>query len=66
MMPPGSRASLADGFVSPAMTFGQAFWFCLPRVRRMLAAVGAKTAYIEPGSPWENGYCESFNSKLRD
>jgi len=31
-----------------------------------LAAVGAKTAYIAPGSPWENGYCESFNSKLRD
>src|SRR5271169_3949191 len=30
MMPPGSRASLAEGFVSPAMTFGQAFWFCLP------------------------------------
>ena len=29
-------------------------------------AVGAKTAYIEPGSPWENGFCESFNSKLRD
>jgi putative transposase len=28
--------------------------------------VGAKTAYIEAGSPWENGYCESFNSKLRD
>ncbi len=27
---------------------------------------GAKTAYIEPGSPWENGYFESFNSKLRD
>jgi putative transposase len=29
-------------------------------------SVGARTAYIEPGSPWENGYCESFNSKLRD
>jgi len=29
-------------------------------------AVGARTAYIEPGSPWENGYCESFNGKLRD
>jgi PAS domain S-box-containing protein len=29
-------------------------------------AVGAKTAYIAPGSPWENGYIESFNSKLRD
>jgi transposase InsO family protein len=28
--------------------------------------VGAKTAYIEPGSPWENGYCESFNSRFRD
>ena len=26
----------------------------------------ARTAFIEPGSPWENGYCESFNSKLRD
>jgi transposase InsO family protein len=42
-----------------------------PRVRRQtvrdwIGAVGAKTAYIEPGSPWENGYCESFNSKLRD
>jgi hypothetical protein len=28
--------------------------------------VEAKTPYIEPGSPWENGYCESFNGKLRD
>ncbi len=28
--------------------------------------MGARTAFIEPGSPWENGYCESFNSKLRD
>ncbi len=27
--------------------------------------MGSRTAYIEPGSPWENGYCESFNSKLR-
>jgi transposase InsO family protein len=35
-------------------------------VREWIAAVGAKTAYIMPGSPWENGYCESFNSKLRD
>jgi putative transposase len=29
-------------------------------------ATGLRRAYIEPGSPWENGYCESFNSKLRD
>ena len=35
-------------------------------VRSWLAGVGAKTLYIEPGSPWENGYCESFNGKLRD
>ena len=31
-----------------------------------IAAIGAKTAYIEPGRPWENGYCESFNAKHRD
>ena len=35
-------------------------------LRAWLAETGAKTLYIEPGSPWENGYCESFNSKLRD
>jgi transposase InsO family protein len=40
--------------------------FIATAVRSWIAAVGAKTAYIEPGSPWENGYCESFNSKLRD
>ena len=28
-------------------------------------AVGARTAYIAPGSPWENGYVESFNARLR-
>ena len=35
-------------------------------VRRWLKRVGVKTLFIEPGSPWENGYCESFNGKLRD
>jgi len=40
--------------------------FVAKAVRDWIGAVGAKTAYIEPGSPWENGYCESFNSKLRD
>jgi len=35
-------------------------------VRQWLASVGAQTLYIAPGSPWENGYCESFNGKLRD
>ncbi len=36
------------------------------RASEWLASVGAKTLYIAPGSPWENGYCESFNGKLRD
>jgi transposase InsO family protein len=40
--------------------------FIAKALREWIAAVGAKTAYIMPGSPWENGYCESFNSKLRD
>ncbi len=40
--------------------------FIAKAVRDWIAAVGAQTAFIEPGSPWENGYCESFNSKLRD
>jgi len=40
--------------------------FVAKAVREWIVAVGAKTAFIEPGSPWENGYCESFNSKLRD
>ena len=40
--------------------------FIAQAVRDWIAAVGAKTAYIEPGSPWENGYCESFNGRFRD
>ena len=38
-------------------------WF---RVMDAIGAVGAKTAYIAPGSPWENGFIESFNARLRD
>ncbi len=38
--------------------------FVAEAVRDWIAAVGAKTAYIEPGSPWENGYCESFNARF--
>ena len=40
--------------------------FVAQAVRDWIAAVGSKTAYIEPGSPWENGYVESFNARLRD
>ena len=35
-------------------------------VRDWLGRIGVQTLYIEPGSPWENGYVESFNGKLRD
>jgi len=40
--------------------------FVATAVRDWLARLNVKTLYIEPGSPWENGYCESFNGKLRD
>ena len=40
--------------------------FTARAVREWLGHVGAQTLYIEPGSPWENGYIESFNGKLRD
>ena len=40
--------------------------FLAEDLRKWLAKVGTGTLYIEPGSPWENGYCESFNGKLRD
>jgi transposase InsO family protein len=40
--------------------------FIAQKVRDWIGTVGAKTAYIEPVSPWENGYCESFNARFRD
>ena len=40
--------------------------FTAKKLREWLMDVGVSTAYIEPGSPWENGYCESFNGKMRD
>ncbi len=40
--------------------------FTAKRVREWLGRVGVKTLYIEPGSPWEYGYVEFFNGKLRD
>lgn len=40
--------------------------FAATRVREWLQRVDVKTLFIQPGSPWENGYVESFNGKLRD
>lgn len=40
--------------------------FTANKVREWLSRVNVRTLFIEPGSPWENGYIESFNGKLRD
>ena len=40
--------------------------FIAEELRKWLNRIGIHTAFIEPGSPWENGYNESFNGKLRD
>jgi putative transposase len=40
--------------------------FTARAVRKWLNRLGVKTLFIEPGSPWENGYIESFNGKMRD
>jgi len=40
--------------------------FTAKAIRSLLSRLGVKTLFIEPGSPWENGYIESFNGKLRD
>ncbi len=40
--------------------------FTAQAIRDWLKVIGVRTLYIEPGSPWENGYVESFNGKLRD
>lgn len=40
--------------------------FTAKAIRKWLGNIGVRTLYIEPGSPWENGYIESFNGKMRD
>src|SRR5690606_18218303 len=40
--------------------------FIANAIKQWLAASGVRTLYIEPGSPWENAYIESFNSRLED
>ena len=49
------------GMAQTGVPFGE-----VAAVRDWLGRIGVKTLYIEPGSPWENGYNESFNGKLRD
>ena len=40
--------------------------FIEKELRAWIAGAGIKTIYIDPGSPWQNGYIESFNARLRD
>ena len=56
--PPGSNLRFSRSDNGPE--------FLAKAVQEWIAVVGAKTAYIERGSPWENGYIESFNARLRD
>jgi len=62
--------TLADLFIArgaPAhIRSDQGPEFIADAVKTWIAGVGAKTAYIEKASPWENGYVESFNGRLRD
>ena len=59
-----SRARRAGNAGSPRSDNGPEF--LAKAVQEWIAVVGTKTAYIERGSPWENGYIESFNARLRD
>ena len=59
-----AQVAIASQSASFRMCYGPEF--IAEAVRDWIKAVGAKTAYIEPGSPWENGYCESFNGRMRD
>jgi putative transposase len=63
-------ATLTDLFVTrgcPAhLRSDNGTGFCATAVRAWLAWLEVRTLFIEPGSPWENGYCEAFHGKLRD
>lgn len=54
-----SKLRQVDVLASQGKTIAQA-------IQDWITAMGAKTAYITPGSPWESRYCESFNARLRD
>ena len=72
--PPGKPGAVHDALTDLFILHGPPAYirsdngpeFVALAVRDWIAAVGAKTAYVEPGSPWENGYCESFNGRFRD
>ena len=55
-----------SGFLEVSIRSDQGPEFIAEAVKAWITGVGARTAYIEKASPWENGYVESFNGKLRD
>jgi len=64
----GADALLSQGkTVSQSWLLRDVLWpeMVAKRLRQWLARLGTKVVYITPGSPWENGYCESFNDKRR-
>ena len=61
--------NIADLFLAhgpPAFIRSDGSEFIAEKLRTWLSGLDVKTLYIEPGSPWENGYVESFNARLRD
>lgn len=63
---PDDEAALTADIIALALQYGRYGYRRITVMLQWITIVGARTAYIMPGSPWENGYCESFNSKLRD
>ena len=61
-------AARAAGSAAAPRSFRRCYGpeFVAKAVQDWIKAVGATTAYITPGSPWENGFIESFNARLRD
>jgi transposase InsO family protein len=54
------------GATTRAYTVGNGAEFIANAIQKWLGQIGVKTLCIAPGSPWENGYDESFNGSLRD
>ncbi len=65
LIPNPSRLFLVRG-TAEYIRFDNAPEFTAKALRKWLAHTGVGPLYLEPGSPWENGYVESFIGKLRD
>ena len=67
MSPPSDEKQLTNDIIDLAAKYRRyRLEFTARTLRKWLNQLGVKTLFIEPGSPWENGYIESFNGKMRD